>query len=273
MSALIVSFPRLALGFFTVLVLAFLFAPLVVIIGSAFTASEYVAFPPEGFSLRWFHAAFANREFVAGFKASLLLAFANAMLATVIGGAAALGLARFRFRGHQLISTFLLSPLMLPSVVLGVAVLQFLASRGLLGSVSGVLLGHMLITVPYAVRLIGVSLGGFEWDLNRAALNLGATPLRALREVILPLIRPGLAASAMFAFILSFDEVTISLFTTGPQINTLPVVIFRWVEYSYDPVIAAASTITVLVAGVAVAVIEWTLGVERVFGGESRSQR
>lgn len=148
--------------------------------------------------------------------------------------------------------------------------LQFLAATGLLGSFAGVLLGHMLVTVPYTVRLVGVSLAGFDWDLHRAALGLGATPARALKEVVLPLIRPGLAAAAMFAFIMSFDEVTIYLFTTGPQLNTLPVVILRWVEYSYDPVIAAASAITIFIAAFAVIVIDLTLGVERVFGQRGR---
>lgn len=261
---------RLILGTYCWLVVAFLLSPIVVTVGSAFTATDYVAFPPQGFSLKWFRAAFANVEFVHGLWASLTLAVLNALLATTLGTLAALGLTRFRFRGRNAITTFLLSPLMLPAIVLGVALLQFLAAVGMLGTLVGVLLGHLLITVPYAVRLVGVSLAGFEWDLNRAALGLGAPPLRALWEVVLPVIRPGLAAAATFAFIMSFDEVTISLFTTGPQFNTLPVIVFRWVEYSYDPVIAAVSAITILIAALAVVLIEITFGVERVFGQRGR---
>jgi putative spermidine/putrescine transport system permease protein len=261
---------KLVLGAFTWIVVAFLLCPIVVTVGSAFTATDYVAFPPQGLSLKWFRAAFANGEFVHGFATSLILAVLNALIATTVGTAAALGLARARFRGHDAVTTFLLSPLMLPAIVLGVAILQFLAAVGLLGTLTGVLLGHLLITVPYTVRLVGVSLNGFEWDLSRAALGLGATPLRALRDVVLPVIRPGLAAAATFAFIMSFDEVTISLFTTGPQFNTLPVIVFRWVEYSYDPVIAAVSAITIVVAALAVVVIELTFGVERVFGRRGR---
>lgn len=260
----------MVLAGFCWLVVAFLLSPIVVTVGAAFTATDYVAFPPQGLSLKWFRAAFSNSEFVHGFWASLLLAVLNAILATTLGTLAALGLARFRFRGRDAVTTFLLSPLMLPAIVLGVAMLQFLATVGLLGSLPGVLLGHMLITVPYAIRLIGVSLAGFEWDLNRAALGLGAHPVQALWRVVLPVIRPGIAAAATFAFIMSFDEVTISLFTTGPQFNTLPAIVFRWVEYSYEPVIAAVSAITILIAMAAVVVIELTLGVERVFGRRGR---
>jgi len=261
---------HLALAGFCWVVVAFLLSPIVVTVGAAFTASDYVAFPPQGLSLKWFRAAFANPEFVSGFWASLLLAALNALLATTLGMLAAFGLARYRFPGRDAVMTFLLSPLMLPAIVLGVAMLQFLAAVGLLGTLPGVLLGHLLITVPYAIRLVGVSLTGFEWDLNRAALGLGARPARALWEVVLPVIRPGLAAAATFAFIMSFDEVTISLFTTGPQFNTLPAIVFRWVEYSYEPVIAAVSALTILIAMASVVVIEFTLGVERVFGRRGR---
>jgi putative spermidine/putrescine transport system permease protein len=262
---------RVVLGTFSVLVLIFLIAPIVVTVGSAFTATDYVAFPPQGWSLKWFSTAFANSEFIAGFTASLALAVLNAIVATTIGTAAALGLARKHFRGREALITFLLSPLMLPAIVLGVALLQFLAAVGLLGSMSGVLAGHLLITVPYAVRLVGVSLNGFEWDLHRAALGLGATPARAMMHVVLPVIRPGLAAAATVGVIMSFDEVTISLFTTGPEFNTLPVIVFRWVEYSYDPVIAAVSAITIVVAAIAVVMIELTFGMEQVFGSKVRA--
>jgi putative spermidine/putrescine transport system permease protein len=265
-----VQWSKHALAIFCWLVIAFLVSPIVVTVGSAFTATDYVAFPPQGVSLKWFRAAFANSEFMHGFAASLVLAVLNALIATTLGTAAAIGLARCQFRGRNAVTTFLLSPLMLPAIVLGVAILQFLAAVGLLGTMIGVLLGHLLITVPYTVRLVGVSLHGFEWEINRAALGLGATPIRAFWDVVLPVIRPGLAAAATFAFIMSFDEVTISLFTTGPQFNTLPVIVFRWVEYSYDPVIAAVSAITILVAALAVVVIELTFGVERVFGRRGR---
>jgi len=244
----------------------FLLAPIVVVTASAFTASDYVVFPPAGFSLKWLAAATANDEFRSSFFASVGLALVNAVLAPLIGSCAALAIARFDFPGRNVIATFLLSPLMLPAIVLGVALLQFLAIVGLLGTYIGVTIGHLLLTVPYSVRLIAVSLGGFDWDLERAARILGATKLQAYRLVVVPLTLPGLAAAAAFSFILSFDEVTISLFTTGADVTTLPVVIFKWVEYNYDPIVAAASAITVLMAATSVIVIDRTVGLGRVFG-------
>jgi putative spermidine/putrescine transport system permease protein len=157
---------------------------------------------------------------------------------------------------------------MVPAIVLGVATLQFLVIFGFLGTYRGILVGHMLVTLPYAVRLVAISFGGFNWDLYRAAVGLGASPFYAVRRVVLPLIRPGLVGAATFSFILSFDEVTISLFTTGPRISTLPVEIFRWAEFSFDPIIAAASAIMVGIVAVGVVIIQATVGIETVFGQE-----
>lgn len=261
---------RRVLALFVYLVIAFLLGPIVVLIGSALTATEYIVFPPQGLSLRWFEAAAGNAEFIEAFWISLGMACVNAVLSTGLGMLGALAIARYRFRGRDIVTTFLLSPLMVPAIVLGVALLQFLAGLGLLGTPVAVLTGHLLITIPYAVRLIAVSLGGFDWNLQRAAVGLGATPTYAFRRIVLPLIRPGLIGAATFSFILSFDEVTISLFTTGPRFNTLPVMVFRWAEYSYDPIIAAASSIMVGVAAVAVVIIQSSVGLERVFGHAGR---
>lgn len=262
----------LALATFSVLIVIFLISPIVVVVASAFTASEFIAFPPKGLSLRWFMAAFENRDLVDALGVSMLLALINAVAASALGAMAAISLAMTKWPGRNAISTFLLSPLMLPAVVLGISLLQFAADARLLGTFTGVLLGHLLITVPYATRLVGVSLSGFNWDLYRAATNLGAHPLRAIWRVVLPGVYSGLAAAATFCLILSFDEVTISLFLTGPRVSTLPVVIFHWIEYSYDPVIAAASAFTVLMAVVAMVIIESTLGIDRVFGGRFESR-
>ena len=261
---------RIALLVFSYAAVVFLLSPIFVVVATAFTASNFIVFPPEGLSMKWYVAAMQNRDLSAALKASALVGVVCGIVATTIGAAAALGLAMSRFRGRDALATLFLSPLMLPAVVLGIAVLQFFARLGLLGGFVGVLLGHLLIATPYAVRLVGVSLSGFDWDIYRSARNLGASQLGAIFRIVLPSIAPGLVAAFAFTFIMSFDEVTVSLFTTGPNFNTLPVVIFRWIEYSYEPVVAAASAITVAIACGAMLLIFAVFGVEKVFGAESR---
>lgn len=259
---------RGALLVFSYLAVLFLVSPILVVVATAFTATNYIVFPPEGFSMKWYEAALQNRDLVSALQASTVVAIACGLVATLIGAGAALGLAMFRFPGRDALATLFLSPLMLPAVVLGIALLQFLAGLGLLGGFVGVVLGHLLVATPYAVRLVGVSLGGFDWDIYRSARNLGASQLVAIFRIVVPGIYPGLVAAFAFTFITSFDEVTVSLFTTGPKFNTLPVVIFRWIEYSYEPVVAAASAITVAIACCAMLVIFSVFGVEKVFGAE-----
>ena len=259
---------RIALIAFSYLVLVFMLLPMMTVIASSVTSTNFVKFPPVGFSLKWYVAAIQDETLSYALLVSLGLGMACAVLSTIIGFLAACGLAMGRFPGREALTTFFMSPLMVPVIVLGTAMLQFLAGLGLLDTITGVLMGHMLVGVPYAIRLVGVSLDGFDWDLYRAARNLGASELSAITRVVLPSAYSGIAAGATFAFIMSFDEVTISLFTTGTKVQTLPVTIYRTVEYSYEPVIAAASSITIGIAALALIAIFGSLGIERVFGVE-----
>jgi putative spermidine/putrescine transport system permease protein len=259
---------RLGLIAFSYLVLIFMVLPMMTVIASSFTSTNFVKFPPLGFSFKWYVAAMQDETLSYTLLVSLGLGTACAVLSTILGFLAACGLAMGRFPGREAVTTFFMSPLMVPVIVLGTAMLQFFAALGLLDTVSGVLMGHMLVGVPYAIRLVGVSLDGFEWDLYRAARNLGASEFTAIRRVVLPAAYSGIAAGATFAFIMSFDEVTISLFTTGTKVQTLPVTIYRTVEYSYEPVIAAASSITIAIAALALIAVFGSLGIERVFGVE-----
>ncbi|MCO5089465.1 ABC transporter permease [Bosea sp. (in: a-proteobacteria)] len=253
---------------FSYLVLVFMVAPMLTVIASSFTSTNFIRFPPVGFSFKWFVAAIQDETLSYTLLVSLGLATACAVLSIIVGFLAACGLSMSQFRGREVLTTFFMSPLMVPVIVLGAAMLQFFASLGMLDTVGGVLLGHMLVAVPYAIRLVGVSLDGFDWDLYRAARNLGASEIVAVTRVVLPSAYSGIVAGATFAFIMSFDEVTISLFTTGTKVQTLPVTIYRSVEYSYEPVIAAASSITVGIAALALIAIFGSLGIERVFGAE-----
>lgn len=259
---------RIGLIAFSYLVLVFMVLPMLTVIASSFTSTNFVRFPPIGFSFKWFVAVAQDETLSYTLLVSLGLGALCAVLSTILGFFTACSLAMGRFPGRNALTTFFMSPLMVPVIVLGTAMLQFFAGLGLLDTVIGVLLGHMLVAVPYAIRLVGVSLEGFDWDLYRAARNLGAPEVTAITKVVLPSTYSGIVAGATFAFIMSFDEVTISLFTTGTRVQTLPVTIYRTVEYSYEPVIAAASSITIAIAALALIAIFGSLGIERVFGVE-----
>ncbi len=245
------------------LVLAFLMAPLVVVIGASFNGGALLAFPPVNPSLRWYAAIPANPEFVTGFQTSLQVAVLTTLVASLIGVPAALAVARHRFPGRGLLNAFVLSPLILPTVVLGIACLLFFTRLGVVASLPGLVLAHTVVTTPYVVRTVVASLAGLDPALEEAARNLGAGPLRAFRRVTLPLIAPGLLAGALFAFIISFDELVLTLFVAGPRLATLPIRIFTYVQYSNDPLIAAISTVLIVASFVVVVLLDRLVGLSR----------
>lgn len=254
------------LGAWSALVCAFVLSPIVVVVVASLTEAEYTSFPPQGLSLRWYLEIPRHPEYVEAFRVSLIVAVVTGALAAGLGTAAALALARYRFPGRAALGAFFLSPLMLPTVVLGIALLQFYTVTGIARTPASLVCGHLVITVPYVVRLVSASLAGFDRTLELAAMNLGATPWRAFREVTLPLVRPGVVAGAAFATIMSFDDVSIALFLAGPRMTTLPVRVFTSLEQSLDPIVTAVCALLVVLAAVAVAVIERLFGLGRLFG-------
>lgn len=258
-----------ALGVFSALVYAFVLAPIVVVLLSSFTAADYTSFPPRGLSLRWYLEIPRNPEFVESFKVSVVVALVSGALATVLGTLAALALVRFRFRGRDALNTFFLSPLMIPGVILGIALLQFYARAGITKTPFSLVFGHLVITIPYVVRLVSASLAGLDRTLELAAMNLGATPWQTFRRVTLPLAAPGILAGAAFAGITSFDDVSIALFLASPHSVTLPVRIFTYIEQTFDPLVTAVCSVLILIAAALVVVIERSLGLARVFGSDA----
>jgi putative spermidine/putrescine transport system permease protein len=254
------------LGLWTALVYAFVLAPIVVVLLSSLTAAEYTSFPPEGLSLRWYLAISEHPEFLDSFEVSLLVALVTGALATVLGTVAALVLVRQRFPGRDALNAFFLSPLMLPAVILGIALLQFYTMVGITRTPFALVCGHLVITVPYVIRLVSASLAGFDRSLELAAMNLGATPWQAFRRVTVPLIRPGIVAGATFAVIVSFDDVSVALFLAGPHSTTLPVRIFSYIEQTMDPLATAVCSVLIVIALAAVVIIERSIGLGRMFG-------
>lgn len=229
------------------LILLYLLAPVIVVVATAFTTTAYPVFPPQGFTLMWFQKFLSMPEFTDAVQRSAMLATASTLVSTALGTFSALALARYRFRGREAISAFMLSPILFPTIVLGLALLVFYSYIGLQGSFLGLVAAHSVLTTPFVIRLVMASLSEFDPAVEEAARNLGAGWWRTFLQVTLPLIRPGVLAGAVFAFIISFDELVVTLFLAGPDMTTLPVRIYTFVEFSSEPTISAISTLLIVV--------------------------
>ncbi len=230
----------------TVATIAFLVAPIVIVVIASFNDAEILSFPLQRFSLRWYVAFFRDFELVQALQVSLVVATVSTAFAILVGVPAAFSLSRCEFPGREAISGFLLSPLLIPLIVLGLAVLLLYAALGLRASLTGFVVMHVLITTPYVIRTVLAVLSRFDRTLEEAALGLGADDFRTQWHVTLPLIKPGIFAGGFFAFMTSFDNVPLSIFLGSSKLVTLPVKIYSQVEaYGIDPVFAAISTLVI----------------------------
>jgi putative spermidine/putrescine transport system permease protein len=240
---------------YIVLFAAFMLAPLIVVIGASLEPRELLRFPPHGLSLRWYATALHSADFVGAALNSLIVATLSTVCALALGGPAAYALARYQFAGKAVVTGLLAAPLLVPQLVLGVALLQLVLMLGVDTSILTLVLGHTLIGLPYVVRNIQAPILGLDISVEEAAANLGAGRLAIYRTVILPIIRPAMYSSMLFAFLMSFDNAVISLFLVSARTMTLPVSIYNYVQFNLDPTIAAISTllmalsIAVMVAG------------------------
>jgi putative spermidine/putrescine transport system permease protein len=244
--------------------IAFVLAPIVVVVVASFSAREIPEFPPTHWSLRWYDHALSQSIFTVSALNSLWLAVAATLIATPIALGASLALARRQFRGRHLLQTVLLAPIFVPAVVISLALLLSSAKLGLRSVTLRLVGAHVLITFPYMVRTIIASLSRVSPMLEEAAATLGASPAWRFWHVTLPSIRPGVIAGMLFAFIVSFDNVSVSLFLTTARTNTLPLAIMNYVEYNFDPSIAALSTMLVALSAFAAVVLERTVGLRAV---------
>jgi putative spermidine/putrescine transport system permease protein len=247
------------------LVYLFLIIPVLVIILSAFSPNPYLEFPPTSFSLRWFSSIISNPDWYQTLLTSIWLLIIVTPLTVALGTMAAFAIARLQFPGRQLLQLLMLSPLMIPQVVLGIALLYLLTDLGWIGSLWGLVIGHTLVAFPYVVRTVGVSVSNLDPHLESASMILGAGPGQTFYRVTLPLIKPGVIAGAVFAAVISFGEVSISLFTSSPQSTTIPVRIFNYIDQTFDPTVNAISVIFIILAVVALIVIERTIGLNKAF--------
>ncbi len=242
--------------------LLFLPAPILIVVGASFTSAGYIQFPPEGVSLRWYVEAVSDPRWPAAFFTSLWIAAATAMAITAISFLTAFYCIRYVPKMANMLETVIFSPLFFPHAALGVAMVAVMASLGLLGTGLGIVLAHLILTLPFAYRPIFISLKKIDTELLEAANVLGAGEWQTIRDVILPLSKSGIVTALLFSFIISFDEVTVSMFLIGPDIITLPVQIYSFIQDSASPVLAAISTGTVVVTFLVVLLLERTVGLE-----------
>lgn len=244
----------------------YLLVPLVVICAVSLTAGNFLQFPPEGLSLRWYAQFLADRSYLDSFWVSTKLAGLATAGAIVLGVPAALALARGRFRGRAALAALFLSPLVLPQLVIGAALLQYASALGFARTFTVLLAGHTVIVLPYVIRTVLPLLGEEQRALEEAAQDLGASALRTFFDVTVPLIRPGLIAGGFFAFIVSWINVELSIFNTTAELMTMPVKLFNYVQYSVDPLIAAVCAATIYAAAAVVIALDLTVGLDRVVG-------
>ena len=244
--------------------LFYLLLPTLIIVLASFTAGEYITFPPQGLSLRWFARLLALEEVRVSAWRSLIVASGAMAVSVVLGVAAAFPLVRGRFAGREALNAFLMSPLILPSLVYGLAALMFVSAIGVPLSVPVLVLSHVAIIVPYVIRTTAASLALLDPHLEEAARSLGANAWKTFLRVILPSLLPGIATGAAFAFISSFDNLTVSLFLAGPRVETLPIRLFAMINFDLDPAAAAISAVLVLITFTVVLLAHWAVGLTRI---------
>lgn len=270
MARLRVDMPSLMLGIYMAVLLAFLAMPAIIVICVSLNAGKNVQFPPAGISLRWFAYVLEYPTFVNAILNSLKLGVLATAVSILLGVPAALALGRYRFPLRDSIEAFLLSPLSLPMIVLGIALLIFFGQLGVGLPFWGLLAGHVVVTIPYIVRTVAGVYRGLDRALEESAMVLGAGPWQVFRYITLPLIRSGIVAGAIFSFLISFDNVPISVFLTKTDTMTLPVVILSYLLNNFDPSVAAISTLEIGFVVVVLLLLDRVYGLNRMtsFGGQ-----
>jgi putative spermidine/putrescine transport system permease protein len=239
------------------LILLVMIAPIVVVVLLSFSSANYLTFPPPALGVRWYREYLGSRDWLAATWLSIEVAVSVVALSTVLGTLAAMGLARLPWFARLLATGLILSPLIMPVIIVAIGLYYAFARFGLVGTPLGLVLAHTCLAVPFVVTSVGASLARFDRRLEMAALGLGATPLGTFRQVTLPLIRPGVLVGALFAFITSFDELVVSLFLSGANAVTLPRRMWEDLRYALDPTIAAVSTLTIVATVLPLLWVHW----------------
>jgi putative spermidine/putrescine transport system permease protein len=247
-----------------------IFAPVVMVVVTSFFSQQIISFPPPGLTFQWYVNAWEKPEFLRGLITSFQVALLAAAVGVPIGTAAALAIVRADFRGRGAISALLLAPLAVPGVVAGSGLYMFYVlaedflDRDIKATTQGLVAAHILLAIPWTVRLVVASLQGLDRAAEEAAANLGASPLTVFRRITLPMMRPGIVAAAMFSFVQSFENLDLSMLLVGPGRITLPVAMLNYLEFRIDPTLAAVATVQILVVGILMVVTDRFVKLSRV---------
>ena len=245
---------------FTVLVFFFLVGPLVIVFGAALSDTTFLTFPPQGLSLRWFQNIFEIDAFRRTILTSLQVAVLATLVALLIGIPASYAMARYRIQLPRWLSTLFVLPVLVPELVLGFSLLKNLAFQFNAPIFLSLVIGHTILILPYVIRVISASLASFDFSIEEAAISLGSPPLKTFFTVLLPNVRSGVIAAFILAFITSVNDVSISIFLTGPGISTLPIQLLAHMEQFFDPTVASVSVLLMLLTVAVMAIVERTLG-------------
>ena len=245
----------LALGVATVL---FLVGPMLVVIPMSFTEAKILSWPPRGFSFQWYQQMVGEPRWSRGFVNSIQVALLTAGLSTVLGTLGALGIVRGRFPGKGIANALILSPLIVPVIIIAIGFFAFFSLAKLTGSLPGLVLAHTALAVPFVIINVGTILRTMDRNLEMAAASLGANPVRTFWRITFPIVLPGVVAGALFAFITSWDEVVVSIFMTTTRFRTRPVVMWEQVRQVVDPTVAAVATVVMLVTTTALVFVFFT---------------
>ncbi|RYH11306.1 ABC transporter permease [Tropicimonas sp. IMCC6043] len=245
------------------LTLTFLIGPFLIIIAAALSAGNNLAFPPQGLSLKWFIKVFEVESFRASFGVSMFLAIFGTLAALVLGVPAAYAMTRYRVPGAETVKLIVSSPIIVPGIIVGLALLQYFVIPIGAGIGPALFLAHTALILPYAVRVVSASMENLRVDMEEAALLLGCTRFGAFRRVVLPNIRGGLLAAFILGFVTSFNQVPVSLFLSGPGLRTLPIDMIAYMEINYDPSVAALSALLAFMSVGIVFAAERFIGLSR----------
>ncbi|MDZ8274649.1 ABC transporter permease [Microbacterium aquimaris] len=252
-------------GVLAIFVTAYMLVPLLVVAGASIGESRFLTFPPTGFTLDWYVDALTSDTYLEPFRLSLIVGVTVALLAAIVGTAAALALTRFPIPGAGAIQAFLMSPLTIPTIILAIGALSVASLTIGAPNVGVLILVHTVIAIPYVMRTVTGVMTRADRFTEEAARTLGAGTWNRYRLVVLPVARPGIAAGAFFAFNISFDDAVIALFLRTPQLETLPIAIYGQLEFSTSPTVAAVSTLMVLLTVVLMIALERIIGLGRLF--------
>lgn len=259
-----------ALATVAVAVLLFLALPIIIVVPMSFSSAESLRFPPPGFSLRWYESFFGDPQWIEAGINSVIIGVSSSTIALALGTIAAYGLVRGDFRGRTLLESNFIAPMVLPPVIVAVAFYIFFAKLGILGNYLALIAAHAVLATPYVVLLMSLAIRAFDIRIEQVALTLGATRIQMLTRVLLPNIVPGAAAAWLFAFVISFDEVVVTLFVSGTHL-TIPKRMFNQLVLQINPTITAIATLLIGFSIVAVALAAWLTRGTNTVSGSRRS--